>query len=101
MAEQMDARIASLEAHVSTDAMRYELVQKMDSNHLDHAGRVENLRKDLAARIDGLSDKIDSFRGELFAVKESISSAKVWAVLLYAALAGSMLLVMAHGFHWI
>ena len=33
--------------------------------------------------------------------KESLASAKVWALILYFALAGSMLGVMARGFHWI
>jgi hypothetical protein len=88
-------------AAYTADAMRCELVQKIDGNHLDQTGHVENLRKDLTARIEGLSDKLDNLRGELSAVRESISSAKVWAMLLYAALAGSMCLVMAHGFHWI
>jgi hypothetical protein len=81
--------------------MRYELVQKIDGSHIDQAGRTENLRKDLSARIEGLSDKVDNLRGELSGVRESISSVKVWAVLLYVALAGSLFLVMAHGFHWI
>jgi hypothetical protein len=34
-------------------------------------------------------------------IKESISQAKVWALLLYIGLGGGVLLVMAKGFKWL
>jgi hypothetical protein len=34
-------------------------------------------------------------------LKESIAAVKIWALSLYIALAASLLLVIARGFHWL
>lgn len=44
---------------------------------------------------------MDDLRVELFGVKESIASAKIRALILYAGLTAGMFLVMARGFKWI
>lgn len=50
-------------------------------------GKIESANAQLAARIDTLKDQIHS--------------AKIWAVLLYLALAAGMYATMARGFGWI
>ncbi|HEY4213150.1 MAG TPA: hypothetical protein VGM84_16845 [Steroidobacteraceae bacterium] len=51
--------------------------------------------------VVGIKERLDKVDSKIDALKESLSSAKVWALTLYFALAGSMLFVMAKGFKWI
>jgi hypothetical protein len=53
------------------------------------------------ARFDKMDVRIDGICQDLSELKLSLSSMKVWAISLYAALASSMFLVMARGFEWI
>ena len=53
---------------------------------------------DLKADVRALEQK---FNKEISAVKNFLWSAKIWALLLYFALSGSLLLVLARGFKWI
>ena len=80
----MEARIARLEADVA---------------HL--RADVADIKVDLRARFDKVDARIDRMDAKVDAVKDSLLSAKVWALVLYFALAGSMLGVMARGFGWI
>jgi uncharacterized protein YlxW (UPF0749 family) len=48
-------------------------------------------------RLDSLSQKTDE---RLEQIKDSLASAKVWALGLYSTLAGSLLYVLARGFRW-
>lgn len=56
-------------------------------------------------RIDALDQKFDqrfdSLRKEFSELKDSLASAKVWALGLYVGLAGSLFYVLARGFHWL
>lgn len=61
------------------------------------SGAVEHLQAD----VTGIKERLDKVDSKIDAVKDSLSSAKVWALTLYLALAGSMLFVMAKGFKWI
>jgi hypothetical protein len=79
------------------NAVRGDLAGKIDG----FSERTDNVRKEVTVKIDELGGRIDAVRGELFIVKESIASLKVWALGLYAALAASLLLVMARGFKWL
>jgi hypothetical protein len=45
-----------------------------------------------------LLERIDTKSGEL---KDSINSAKIWALVLYIAFAGAMFGTIARGFGWI
>jgi hypothetical protein len=69
----MEARIAKLESDVS---------------------HIQSDIRDIKDDLKRLPDKLDS-------IKDAISSAKIWAILLYVALAASLLYVMAHGFKWL
>jgi len=73
----MEARIARLEsdmAHLRSD--------------------VGDLRTD----VRGLRDRMDAKFDEL---RNSIASAKTWALLLYIALAGALFGTLARGFGWV
>jgi hypothetical protein len=48
-----------------------------------------------------LNGRIDGLRTELYAVKDSIASAKVWALVLYVTMAATLLGTMARGFGWV
>ena len=74
--------------------------------------RVESLRKETAEGFDKVDQRFESQRketGERFEkvekeigeVKNSLASAKIWALGLYFALAGSLLYVLARGFKWL
>lgn len=80
----MEARIARLESDVAH--IRSDLADvKSDVRTL--RDRVDALELRLSAKIDGLKDELHS--------------AKVWALLLYFALAGGMYATMARGFGWL
>jgi uncharacterized protein YlxW (UPF0749 family) len=49
---------------------------------------------DIKAELRATNQRLDSLR-------ESLASAKVWALGLYVALAGSLFYVLAHGFRWL
>lgn len=53
------------------------------------------------ATLTRLETKLDRVIDKLDALKDSLFKAKVWAVLLYVALAATLLGVIAKGFHWI
>lgn len=66
--------------------------------------RIARLESDVAhVRSDVAEIKIDlrSMRDKIDSVKDSIAAARVWALLLYFALAGAMLTTMARGFGWV
>ena len=70
--------------------------------------RFESVRKETAegfAKVDQRFEKVDqkfeSVRKEIGEVKDSLASAKIWALGLYLALAGSILYVLAKGFKWL
>jgi uncharacterized protein YlxW (UPF0749 family) len=88
----------------------------------DHATQIAELRADVRhiqsditdikaelrttnQKIDSLSQKTDgrfeTINEKFDALKDSLASAKIWALGLYIALAGSMFYVLAHGFRWL
>jgi outer membrane murein-binding lipoprotein Lpp len=80
----VEARIARLEsdvAHIRSD------MAEMKSDIRTLRDRIDSLDLRLSAKIDALKDELHS--------------AKVWALLLYFALAGGMYATMARGFGWI
>ena len=91
----MEARIARIEsdvAHLKTDVADIKvdlraMRDKMDETDVRLNGKMDTGFARLNARLDSLKDEI--------------SSAKTWGVMLYVTLAGMMLSVMARGFGWI
>jgi len=80
----MEARIARLEsdvAHIRTDIAEVKTdLRRLDTN-------VDNLNHTLSGKIDSL--------------KDDVASAKIWALVLYIALAAGMFGTMARGFGWL
>jgi hypothetical protein len=80
----MEARIARLEsdvAHLRTDVA-------------DIKADVRTLREKLDSVALRLDEKIDG-------VKDSLATAKVWALMLYFALSSGVFVTMARSFGWI
>ena len=80
----MESRIASLEAH---------MVHVVDDVR-DIKLETREFRKDSATEFKQIL-------ADIGAVKQSISSAKVWAALLYAALVVALFATLARGFKFI
>jgi uncharacterized protein YlxW (UPF0749 family) len=59
---------------------------------------VEALRKETGEQFNALRKETYE---TLTQIRESLASAKVWALGLYITLAGSLFFVLAHGFKWI
>jgi predicted nuclease with TOPRIM domain len=74
-----------------------ERVARIESD-VEH---IKEVTTDLRVELRRTNDKIDSFGGKLDGLKDKLNSMTVWAVLLYVALAGGLLTVMAKGFKWI
>ena len=99
------ARLASDVEHVQTDVADIKadlrrVDDKLGAMNERIAGvdsRVYQVEQKLTEKIGGL--RIDLTK-EIDAVRNDISSIKVWALTLYFAQAGSLLFVMAKGFKW-
>ena len=83
-------------------AERLESVRKETAEGFDKVDqRFESLRKETAEGFDKVGQKFERVWKEIGEIKNSLASAKVWALGLYFALAGSLLYVLARGFKWL
>jgi predicted nuclease with TOPRIM domain len=73
-----------------------ERVARIESD-VEH---IKEVTTDLRVELRRTNDKIDAFGGKLDGLKDKLNSMATWAVLLYVALAGGLLTVMAKGFNW-
>ena len=73
---------------------------RRDDTELSHSWLDGALAR-FTADNDDLDAKFDGLKGDVTALRLSVESAKVWAVLLYVALAATMLGVTGRGFGWI
>ena len=75
-----------------------ERIRRMEARHRELDSKIDSKTAELSSKIDSktaeLNDKID-------ALKDSLASAKVWALVLYIALAGSLYATLARGFGWL
>jgi chromosome segregation ATPase len=105
--KELGAEVAGLRKDLTADVagVRKDLSSAVAEVRKDLGAEIADVRKELSAEIAGvrtvLSQKIDLMRGELFVVKTSIASAKVWTLTLQLTIAGALLAVVAHGFKWI
>ena len=91
----MEARIARLESdvgHIRSDITEIKadlrsLRDRAEAMNAKVSEKIETSTASLNTRIDGL--------------KDSLASTKVWALVLYIALAGSLFGTLARGFGWI
>jgi hypothetical protein len=56
---------------------------------------------DIKAELRATNQRFEKFDQKFDVLKDSLASAKMWALGLYIALTGSLLFVMAHGFKWL
>ena len=68
--------------------------QRIDALDQKFDQKIDSLRKETAERFT----KVDQTFSE---IKESLASAKIWALGLYFGLAGSLFYALARGFHWL
>ncbi|HEX5049107.1 MAG TPA: hypothetical protein VFX89_18490 [Gammaproteobacteria bacterium] len=88
---EMEARIARVESDVAH--LRVEAADiKADVREL--RGRMDNRMDRLESKFDGLESKFDG-------LKDAVYSTKVWALMLYIALAAGTFGTMARAFGWI
>ena len=89
-------------------AMRKYLVTEDDDMSGDERSHLEVQVAELRADVRHVQSDTTDIKAELRAtnqrindLKDSLTSAKIWALGLYAALSGSMFYVMARGFKWL
>ena len=89
-------------------AMRKYLVTEDDDMSGDERSHLEVQVAELRADVRHVQSDTTDIKAELRAtnqrindLKDSLASAKIWALGLYAALSGSMFYVMARGFKWL
>jgi hypothetical protein len=66
--------------------------------------RIARLESDVAhirSDVAELKTDVRSLRDKMDKLSESLASAKVWALLLYIALAGALFGALARGFGWL
>jgi hypothetical protein len=107
--DNLALQVAELRAdvhHIQTDVTDIKADQRVthqliESLRKETAVTFESVRKDTADRFDRVDQRFESVRQEIGAVKDSLASAKIWALGLYFALAGSLLYALARGFKWL
>lgn len=108
VSDQLEVRVARIESDVQhikevTTDLRVELRRtndKIDALDVKVDGKfsaVDGKFSALDAKVDG---KFSALEGKLDGLKDKLHSVTVWALLLYIALAGSLLTVLAKGFKW-
>jgi phage-related minor tail protein len=81
---------------------KFELVRKETAEGFAKVDqKFESVRKETAEGFAKVDQKFESVRKEIGEVKDSLASAKIWALGLYFAFAGSILYVLARGFKWL
>jgi predicted nucleic acid-binding Zn-ribbon protein len=63
--------------------------------------RIESLEEKTEERFEKVDQKFNKVWQKLDELKDSLASAKIWALLLYFGLAGSLFYALARGFRWI
>jgi uncharacterized protein YPO0396 len=92
----MNGRIDGVNANIYR--CEEKLTDKMEAIRSEQAGKTEAVRSDLSGAIERFRSE---FNAKIDGLRSEISSLKVWALTLYFAQAGSLLFVMAKGFHWL
>jgi hypothetical protein len=100
--DNLAVHVAELRAdvrHIQADVTDIKADLRVTNQRIESLGketgeRFESLRKETGERFE----KVEKVIGE---VEDSLASAKIWALGLYFALAGSLLYVLARGFKWL
>lgn len=86
------------EINARFDKQEREINARLTTSRFD---KVDARFDKVDARFDKVDQKFEAVHKEIGDVKDSLSSAKVWALGLYIALAGSLFYTLAHGFKWL
>ena len=113
MSEELEVRVARIESHVEhIDKVTTDLQaeQRRTNDKIDKLrDTIDDLKDGINATTSSLKDEInatadslkDGINAAIHSLKDRINATTVWALLLYFALAGTLLGVMAKGFKWI
>ena len=102
----MEARIARVESdvtHLLTDVSDIKadvrgLRDRIDAVASELNGKIDNAASQLNGKLDNVASQLNAkFDG----LRDSFAAAKIWALLLYIALAGINLGTLARGLGWI
>lgn len=103
--DKIDDRFDKVDARFEKIDDRFDKVddrfQKMEDRFDKVDVRFQKMDDKVDARFLKADDRFGSIEKGLADLKVSLASAKVWAIGLYVAFAGTMLLVMARGFKWL
>jgi len=84
--------VTDIKVELRTWNQRFEaLVKRTDE-------RFEQISQQFNQKFEKIDQKFDQ---KFDSLKDSLASAKIWALGLYIALTGSLLFVMAKGFKWL
>lgn len=82
------------------DTLEQKMERKFEVAKQDLDKRFDEAKKDNDKRFEKVEERLDRLDVGIVAIKDTLASWKVWAIGLYAGLAGSMFFVMAKGFKW-
>lgn len=84
------------------DVLSRDHAMPAKENELDT--RVAKLQSDvehIQSDVTDIKADVRELRGETRALRAELATAKIWALGMYLALAGSLLYVLARGFKWL
>ena len=95
----VQADVTDIKADLRSWTQRMETgFEKVDRRFERVELKIDDIDKKFEVRFDGLDKTVQEIRLD---VKESLVSAKLWAIGMYVALAGTLLYVIARAAKWI
>jgi DNA anti-recombination protein RmuC len=83
------------------DTWRKETGDRFDTSRKETGDRFDTSRKETGDRFDKVEDRFEKVMQIINELRDSLASAKIWALWLYVGLAGSLFYVLARGFKWL
>jgi len=62
---------------------------------------LSEMRVDMKSGFSGLNKRVDDVKDSIAGVKDSVASAKVWAIVLYVGMGVGLLTLIARAFKWV
>jgi len=99
---ELSARIESTDNKLTDriDRLNGKIDGKIDEVNAKIDSKIDGLNAKIDSKVDGVNGKIDGIRVELTEIRKSVSSAKVWALILYGTLFASILTIVGRAFKW-
>ena len=83
------------------DSLNQKMDERFDKSEANINERFDKSAASVDQRFQRADDRFESLEHKIEQIKDSLASAKIWALGLYIAFAGSIFYVMAHGFKWL